>query len=144
MRSVGTDRERVAVKFTAGFYSMASVITEMSTFPPFSISQERLKIQVNSTQNCDSAKISQTKFLKTTFKEHCDWPGPGLGGRRIPEKSTRASHVTKISDNFRLSLGEKYFQHIAKFLVKVVVCCSCQRTEFWHDESRNNDIKWRH
>ena len=125
MRSEGTDRERDAVKFTAGFYSMASVITEMSTFSPFSISQERLKIQVNSTQNCDSAKISQTKFLKTTFKEHCDWPGPGLGGRRIPEKSTRPSHVTKISDNFRLSLGEKYFQHIAKFLVKVVVCCSC-------------------
>lgn len=142
MRSVGTDRERDAVKFTAGFYSMASVITEMSTFPPFSISQERLKIQVNSTQNCDSAKISQTKFLKTTFKEHCDWPR--LGGRRIPEKSTRASHVTKISDKFRLSLGEKYFQRIAKFLVRVVVCCSCQRTEFWHDESRNNDIKWRH
>ena len=102
---------------------MASVITEMSTFSPFSISQEGLKIQVNSTQNCDSAKISQTKFLKTTFKEHCDWPG--LGGRRIPEKSTSASHVTKISDNFRLSLGEKYFQHIAKFLVRVVVCCSC-------------------
>ena len=125
MRSEGTDLERDAVKFTAGFYSMASVITEMSTFSPFSISQEGLKIQVNSTQNCDSAKISQTKFLKTTFKEHCDWPGPGLGGRRIPEKSTRASHVTKISDNFRLSLGEKYFQHIAKFLVRVVVCCSC-------------------
>ena len=125
MRSEGTDLERDAVKFTAGFYSMASVITEMSTFSPFSISQEGLKIQVNSTQNCDSAKISQTKFLKTTFKEHCDWPGPGLGGRRIPEKSTRASHVTKISDNFRLSLGEKYFQRIAKFLVKVVVCCSC-------------------
>lgn len=125
MRSEGTDLERDAVKFTAGFYSMASVITEMSTFSPFSISQEGLKIQVNSTQNCDSAKISQTKFLKTTFKEHCDWPGPGLRGRRIPEKSTRASHVTKISDNFRLSLGEKYFQHIAKFLVRVVVCCSC-------------------
>lgn len=102
---------------------MASVITEMSTFSPFSISQEGLKIQVNSTQNCDSAKISQTKFLKTTFKEHCDWPR--LVGRRIPEKSTRASHVTKISDNFRLSLGEKYFQRIAKFLVRVVVCCSC-------------------
>lgn len=142
MRSVGTDRERDAVKFTAGFYLMANVITEMSTFPPFSITQERLKIQVNSTQNCDSAKISQTKFLKLLFKEHCDWPG--LGGRRIPEKSTTASHVTKVSDNFRLSLGEKYFQRIAKFLVKVVVCCSCQRTEFWHDESRNNDIKWRH
>ena len=77
---------------------MASVITEMSTFSPFSISQKGLKIQVNSTQNCDSAKISQTKFLKTTFKEHCDWPR--LGGRRIPEKSTRASHVTKISDRF--------------------------------------------
>lgn len=103
----GTDRERDAVKFTAGFYSMASVITEMSTFSPFSISQEGLKTQVNSTQNCDSAKISQTKFLKLLFREHCDWPG--LGGRRIPEKSTRASHVTKIIDNFRLSLGEKYF-----------------------------------
>lgn len=37
MRSVGTDRERDAVKFTAGFYLMANVITEMSTFPPFSI-----------------------------------------------------------------------------------------------------------
>ena len=38
MRSEGTDLERDAVKFTAGFYSMASVITEMSTFSPFSIS----------------------------------------------------------------------------------------------------------
>ena len=79
MRSVGTDRERDAVKFTAGFYSMASVITEMSTFSPFSISsQVGLKIQVNFTQNCDSAKISQTKFLKLLSKNIAigqDWEG---------------------------------------------------------------------
>jgi len=40
----------------------------MSTFSPFSISQEGLKIQVNSTQNCDSAEISQTKISQTTFQ----------------------------------------------------------------------------
>ena len=85
MRSVGTDRERDAVKFTAGFYSMASVITEMSTFSPFSISQEGLKIQVNSTQNCDSAKISQTKFLKLLSKNIAigqDWEGVAFQRRR--------------------------------------------------------------
>ena len=87
----GTDRERDAVKFTAGFYSMASVITEMSTFSPFSISsQVGLKIQVNFTQNCDSAKISQTKFLKLLFREHCDWPG--LAGEK------RASHSREVDE----------------------------------------------
>lgn len=89
MRSEGTDLERDAVKFTAGFYSMASVITEMSTFSPFSISQEGLKIQVNSTQNCDSAKISQTKFLKTTFQRTL---------RLARTRTGRASHSREVDE----------------------------------------------
>lgn len=74
----GTERERDAVKFTAGFYSMASVITEMSSFSPFSISQEGLKIQVNSTQNCDSAKYHKLNFSNYFSKNipiGQDWEG---------------------------------------------------------------------